>query len=368
MKKITKQRKISLLSLISLSLIFGACQPQESTFPVRKNIEEAVFASGFTEQENNYTVSANSEGIILSCPVKEGDTVKDNDLIAVIENEIQQNQLQDAVVVYQDAAYNASPDSPKLQHLQSQIDQARQQLAFDKENYQRYKGLRETNSVSQFDLEKIELQYKASQNNLIALQKNYEEVQSSLKLNESRSRVQVSTQKSLLADYQLRTGISGRVIRVFKKQGELVRRGEALVRIGSGDYIIKLFISEDDITKINLGHPVAVNLNTYPNRTFPARVTKIYPAFDESQQSYLVEARFDQLPEKMFSGTQLQANIETGSREEVLVIPADYVSRGSFVVLENGEEKQIVTGNKNGVWTEVISGISENEKIVKPTK
>jgi macrolide-specific efflux system membrane fusion protein len=51
-----------------------------------------------------------------------------------------------------------------------------------------------------------------------------------------------------------------------------------------------------------------------------------------AEQSYIWwKPVFDQLPEKMFSGTQLQANIETGSREEVLVIPTAYVSKGSFV-------------------------------------
>jgi macrolide-specific efflux system membrane fusion protein len=62
-------------------------------------------------------------------------------VIAVIENEVQNNQLQDALVVYNDAVKNASPDSPQLQQLQTQIEQAAQQLEFDKENYLRYKDL-----------------------------------------------------------------------------------------------------------------------------------------------------------------------------------------------------------------------------------
>jgi macrolide-specific efflux system membrane fusion protein len=155
------------------------------------------------------------------------------------------------------------------------------------------------------------------------------------------------------------------VIKVFKKQGELVRRGEAIAKIGSGEYIIKLFVSEDDITKINIGHPVVVNINTYPDQTFEAEITKIYPAFDETEQSYIVEAVFKQLPQKMFSGTQLQANIETGNRKDVLVIPTAYISRGSFVQLKYGGEKKIETGSKNKEWTEVVSGLAEGDVIVK---
>ena len=359
-------RKPFLSYHIALLLMLSACSQQETTLPAKKNIEDAVFASGYTEQENNYTVSAKVDGIIISLPVKEGNSVAKNDLIAVIENEVQNNQLQDALVVYNDAVKNASLDSPQLQQLQTQIEQAEQQLEFDKENYLRYKDLWRKKSVSKLDYEKTELQYEASQNNLQALQKQYKEMQNTLQLSVERSQVQVNTQRSLLKDYELTTGESGEVIQVFKKQGELVRRGEAIAKIGSGDYIIRLFISEDDITKVNLGQYVAVHLNTYPDHAFDAKITIIYPAFDEMEQSYIVEAQFDQLPAKMFSGTQLQANIKTGNRKNVLVIPTTYVSRGSFVQLENGEEKQIETGSRNSEWTEVISGLSENDAIVKP--
>jgi multidrug efflux pump subunit AcrA (membrane-fusion protein) len=362
----TSIRKKYILLAVAVAVLLSSCKKREVTSPVRKTIEEAVFASGYIEQENNYTVSASAEGIILSLPVKEGDSVLRKDLIVTIENDVQNNQLKDALAVYNDAVINASPDSPQLMNIQAQIDQAKQQLEFDKENYLRYESLRETNSVSQFDFEKAELQYQASQNHLTALQKSYMEVSNALQLNVQRSLVQVNTQKALLGDYKITTEESGTVISVYKKQGELIRRGEAIARIASGNYIIKLFVSENDITKVDIGQPVAVSINTYPNKTFPAKIAKIYPGFDETEQSYVVEARFEQLPDKMFSGTQLQANIATGAREDVLVVPAGYVSNGNLVRLKNGGDRQIITGSKNREWVEVISGISEKDLIVAP--
>jgi macrolide-specific efflux system membrane fusion protein len=352
--------------IIGLSLLLSACNQQETTLPVRKNIEDAVFASGHIEQENNYTVSAKVDGIILSFPFKEGDSVSQGDVIARIESDVQSNQLKDARAVYEDAVKKASPRSPTLQHLQTQIDQAEKQLAFDKENYDRYKALWDKKSVAEVDFKKVELQYQGAQSNLLALQKQYEDAQNELNLSVERSKVQLNSQQSLLADYALTTETSGQVIQVFKKQGELARRGEPLAKIGSGGYLIKLFVAEDDITQVDIGHAVAVQINTYPDERFMAHITKIYPAFDEAKQSYIVEARFDELPEKMFSGTQLQANIETEKRKNVLVIPTEYLSRGSFVILENGEEKQIVVGSQNPEWIEIVSGISEKDVIVKP--
>jgi len=359
-------RRFIYINALTVALFLTACQEAETTLPVRRTVEDAVFASGYMEQENIYTVSAKADGILLSFPIQEGDSVRKGDLIAVIENDVQLNQLQDALVVHKDAVAEASPDSPQLQHLQTQIEQAKKQLTFDQENYARYHKLQETNSISQLDFEKVKLQYENAQSNLEALKKNFADVQSSLLLNQERSLVQVNTQRTLLQDYKLTTGQSGQVIQVFKKQGELVRRGEAIARISNGTYLIKLFVAEDDITKVDLDQSVAVQINTYPNNVFPARVTKIYPGFDEAEQSYIVEAQFNQLPIKMFSGTQLQANIETGRRENVLLIPSNYVSKGNLVKLDNGREKQIETGSKNEKITEVISGLTDSDVLVKP--
>lgn len=359
--------RLSWYGFLALTITLGACQQTETTLPVRKTLEDAVFASGYMEQENIYTVSAKADGILLSFSIEEGDSVQKGDLIAVIENDIQHNQLRDALVVYEDAVSDTSPDSPQLQHLQTQIKQAQEQLAFDRENYARYKQLREKNSISQLDFEKVELQYQNAQANLKALESNYEDVYNSLKLSEQRSLVQVQTQRSLLQDYKLSTEQAGQVIQVFKKQGELVRKGEAIARISSGEYLIKLFVAEDDITKVEVNQPVAIHINTYPSKVFSANITKIYPSFDEAEQSYLVEARFKQFPEKLYSGTQLQANIEVGRRENVLVIPSSYVSKGSIVKLESGEEKKIETGSKNELITEVVSGLTDSDILVKPT-
>jgi macrolide-specific efflux system membrane fusion protein len=72
-------RKECLPYNIAWLLMLSACSQQETTLPAKKNIEDAVFASGYTEQENNYTVSAKVDGVIISLPVKEGNSVTKND-------------------------------------------------------------------------------------------------------------------------------------------------------------------------------------------------------------------------------------------------------------------------------------------------
>ncbi len=352
---------------LAVALLFQSCNKKaETTSPSRITIEEAVFASGNMEQEDTHILSANADGIILSLSLREGLVVESKQLIGTIQNDVQSNQVTDALIGYQDAVNAASPGSPVLQNLSVQIEQAKKQLSFDQENYQRFKELYFKKSVSKIDFEKYELQYTASKNNLSKLEENYKDLQSDLKLTEERNRIQLNTQKDKLNDYYVFTSHSGVITKVLKKQGELVRKGETIAQVASGNFIVKLFVAADDIVKVNVGQAVALNINTYPNQVFMARVNKIYPGFDEGEQSYTVQATFDKFPPKMFNGTQLQANIEVGKRENVLVIPSSYITKGQFVKLESGEDRAIKIGSKTSQWTEVISGLSEKDVIVKP--
>lgn len=358
-------KQIKCACIIVLAGILSSCSRKEETSPIRKNIETAVFGSGHIEQSDEYLISATTNAIVDSILVHEGDQVGVNDLIAILQNDVQDAQLQDAYAVYHDAQKNLSDNAPQLLQLKAQITQAQEQLNLDKVNYERYKELRSQNSVSQLDLDKIELQYITSRENLNVIEKRYKETKDALQLRVDRGRIQVDTQLALQKDYRLTADMPGEVIAVYQKKGELIRTGQPLVKIGSGDYRIKLYISENDITKIEIGQSVAVHLNTYPHEIFDATVIEILPGFNESEQSYEVEAVFEQLPQKMFSGTQVQANINTGTKAHALVIPAAYLSRGKYVTLKDGSQREITVGNRNAEWVEIISGITENDVIIK---
>ncbi|TWP24811.1 HlyD family efflux transporter periplasmic adaptor subunit [Apibacter muscae] len=346
-------------------LLFLACSKRETTAPERKNLQEAVFGNGYIKQEDEYTISSTINGLITEVNIKEGDLITPQNLLVRIKSDVPNVQLQDAYVVNNDAIRNTANNSPQILQIQAQINQARQQLILDQNNYDRYKKLKQTNSVSQLDLEKAESQYIASKENLRALEESLAQIKNQLNLAVQRSKIQIENQKAQLEDYNVIGEKEGQVIEVYKKKGELVKIGDPIAKIGSGKYLIRLYISEDDITQIEVGQKLVVNLNTYPNHGFSASISKIYPGFNKDEQSYIVEAEFDKLPEKLFSGTQLQANIKVGERKNVLVIPTDYLVKGRFVTLKDGTEKAVVIGKQNKDWTEILSGITEKDIITK---
>jgi len=343
-----------------------ACSRREEIHPVRKKLQQAVFASGHLEQEDEYVIAATAEGTIQELNMREGRNLITGQLLVRIKSDVTNTQLQEAKMVHNDAVQNAADGAPQLSQLQVQLNLASGQLQQDQLNYERYKVLRSKNSVSQLEYENALLQLKTSQSNLQALQKNYSQVQDALRLNADRTRQQVKTQQAILNEYEIRADKPGMVLEVLKKSGELVRKGEIIARVGSGRHILKLFIAEDDITRLHTGEQVVVQMNNYPDTTFTAAISRLLPAFDQTAQSYVAEAAFVNPPPLLLSGTQLQANIMQQEVKPILVIPAAALVRGHFVLLKNGTEREIKTGQKADNWVEVKAGLTEEDVILMP--
>ncbi|HEX7413148.1 MAG TPA: efflux RND transporter periplasmic adaptor subunit, partial [Bacteroidia bacterium] len=80
-------KKSTLILALTLGLIFNSCGRKFIEIkPIRKDITETVFASGVLVPENQYNLTAQSEGYIIALNFIEGDTVKEGKVLAVIDN------------------------------------------------------------------------------------------------------------------------------------------------------------------------------------------------------------------------------------------------------------------------------------------
>ncbi len=358
------RNKIFFAALILASV---GCKKVEQTTPVRKDIVDAVFASGNIITQNQYAVTANAEGFLKDALVSEGDSVKQGQLLFNVINNVQQSQVANAAINYDYAKTKADLSAPQIQQYQIQIGQARQQAKTDSVNFGRYQRLIKTKAVAQADYERAQLQYQNDVSNVQQLEKQLEDLQNNLALNKENAKSQLTIQQQTNQYNSVFAVAPGRLLNVYKKVGDFVKRGEAIAYIGTGFLIIKLQITEDDIDRIKLGQNVLVSLNTEKDTVYKAVISKVYPYFDNVNQSFIAEATFLQLPPVLKSNTQLQANIIVGEKKAALIIPTLYLDKDGMVTLENGNKKIAVkTGIRNLEWTEILSGISEADVIVMP--
>ena len=359
-------RGICCFTIIGLASF--ACTKTVTIKPANHSVIDAVFASGYLVLEHEYIVTANTEGYLSKANVEEGDSVTVGMPLFKLSSDVQDEQLLNARVNYQDALDNARPTAPERQQVVLQLEQAKVQLALDKKNHARYANLLKTGAVAQQEFDQAELQYENSKHNVVILEKSLDDLDDKLALNLKNAETQLTIQQENHTDYFLTSSIQGKVLHVFKEQGELVRRGEAIAKIGGGKTRVKLFVAEEDINRVKLGQQVLVSLNTDKDHLLTATTRKLYPAFDDVEQSFIVEASFDQTPSNLFANTQLQANIIIDEKDEALVMPSEYLTYGDSVYLFSGGKRYVEVGIRSKEWVEILAGIDENTRLQLPKR
>ncbi|MDJ1505349.1 efflux RND transporter periplasmic adaptor subunit [Xanthocytophaga agilis] len=267
------------------------------------------------------------------------------------------------------ARQNASAHSPVLQELEAQLRSAEEKLALDKVQLERMQKLGATQSVARVEVDKAQLSYESSLHNVESIKANISSTRYNLKQALVNSQSQYQTLSSTNNYSRLVSPAHYKVYEIFKKEGELVRKGEAIATLGDPDQmVITLNVDENSISKVREEQTVLVELNTEKGKTFTGKISRVYPYFNEELQSYKVEAVFDSLPHSLIAGTLLQANIIVDKKEKALLIPRTCLSPNGKVIrkAENHNDTVLIqTGIVSTEWVEVRNGLRSTDQILK---
>ncbi|MEM6730027.1 MAG: efflux RND transporter periplasmic adaptor subunit [Myxococcota bacterium] len=352
-----------ILELLILALLAGCSEGEAVVSPVRKEIVDAVFATGHLEMSEEYVAATNQEGFIDEVFVKPGITVEVGTPLFRIASPVKSSELATARAQYQEALRKGSANSPSVTALESQISQAESELALEQTNFDRYARLIKSQAVSQLEYDNAKARLDSAQSNLKVLKQNLADLRGELALGVRVARNELTIVESQQDDHLVKAVRPGRVLEVLKERGDLARKGESLCRIGGGEFQAALFVAEEDVHLIEVGQRVTFGLNTHVNSVFNGAVTAVYPAFDGESQSFKLEASIEAGDATLFSGTQLQANVIVALRKEGLAIPVEFVDDG-HVWLTSGKSVPVTTGIQTDEWIEVTSGVTEDDQLV----
>jgi RND family efflux transporter MFP subunit len=164
---------------------------------------------------------------------------------------------------------------------------------------------------------------------------------------------------------------SGVVTAKSVEPGNLAAPGAPLLTVErQGDYRLEASVDESRLPFVKTGEAVEVALEAL-DRHLPARVSEIVPAVDSASRAYTVKIDLPALP-NLRSGMFGRA-IFPMTASKVLALPAAAVAeRGqlqSVFTIEDGfaRDRLITTGKHHADLVEVLSGLSEGEKVVSPT-
>jgi HlyD family secretion protein len=140
-----------------------------------------------------------------------------------------------------------------------------------------------------------------------------------------------------------------------------------------------VIVDEADVGQVNASQSAEITLDAFPDDTLTANVERIAFTPSQSQSGSLgykvsLSLPVDNSLQKYRLGMSGDAKIILNKKSSVLSIPTDAIvereGKQSVEVMKNGkpEKVEVVTGISDGDYTEIISGLTENDLVVMPGK
>jgi multidrug efflux pump subunit AcrA (membrane-fusion protein) len=360
-------KSICFIAIAAFASILSSCgKPTEETKPIRKDVTETVFASGTLEANGTYSLTSQTDGYLVQVYFEEGNIVKENQVLAVVDNKQNVFNTKSANALYEISRSNLSANSPSLAQAKNSSVIAKQKMENDSAQAARYKNLFESNSVSRTEYDNIELQYQTSKANYANSLENYNLVKQQAEQQVIMNEAQKDVNRNLSANNEITAVFTGKVYKKFKQKGDYVRKGDIIATIGDPTFIYaKVSIDESSISKVKLGQEAIISINPVKGKTYKGKVAEIFPAFDEATQSFTCKLFFTDSLDFKVVNTQLQSNIVIGETMNALLIPRNYLKYGDFVEVKGNKQPVKVTARLvSNEWVLIESGITENDVII----
>lgn len=168
--------------------------------------------------------------------------------------------------------------------------------------------------------------------------------------------------------------INGTIIQRNVESGQTFTTQDPIL-VMSDRLTVKAQVDETDIAQIKLNQKATITLDAYPDQKIEAVVDQI--AFDSKTvnnvTTYIVDVLPTKTPPHMRSGMTANVVFDITRRDDILIVPAEAIKPDegkNYVLTVNREDKksqmltEVVVGITDGKKTEIISGLTENDKVL----
>jgi len=356
-----------LVIVIALVGLFSCSKERAHIKPVVSDITESVYASGKVKAEQQYNLFSTVNGILQTILVKAGDSVAIGTPLFVLDNMTSELNSENALTVLQLSEENNKKGSDKLKEIEVNVEVAYQKYLLDSSLFARQKKLYEQNVGSQVDLEQKQLNLTSSRSSYQAAEARLKQLKTLLAKELKSAGLNYSISQKLANDFTIKSNVNGRIYDILREQGELVTPQTQLAILGSSSqFYIELEVDENDISKIKIGQEIMVNMDSYKDQVFTAKLTHIYPIMNERTHTFTVKAAFVEQPKVLYPNLSLEANIVLNTKKNAIVIPKEYLVEGKYVLISEDEKQEVKTGLKDYKKIEIISGLDSSQFIYKP--
>ncbi|HLN21092.1 MAG TPA: efflux RND transporter periplasmic adaptor subunit [Bacteroidales bacterium] len=344
----------------------------------KRKIVETITANGKIQPEREVKLTPDVSGEIVELTVKEGDQVEKGQLLLRIKPDVYISQRDRA---------NASISSARARLSQSEAQFLQAEQAFN-----RNKQLSQQQTISQAEFEQAESTYKVAKAEVDAAR--FAVVSAEAALKEANENL---TKTSIYAP------MSGTVSMLLVELGERVAgtnlmAGTDMLRVADLSRMeAQVEVNENDIVRVSVGDTALIEVDAYLDKKFKGVVTEIANSARTAGTSADQVTNFDVkilvLPESysvlngtggknpLRPGMSCTVDIQTETKSGILSVPIQSVTTRTdttklivtdedirtLVFTTDGKyafAKDVETGIQDNSYIEILSGVSEGEKVV----
>lgn len=356
MNKFVKYTLIGLLVigvLVAVAYFIKKNSTPNKTFETEtiseQTITNKIVVTGKVVPEDEIEIKPQIPGIIEKVYLEEGVTVKAGDLIAKIK---------------------VVPNEQALNGARGRVKNSELNLNNAKIEYERNKKLFDKGVIASQDFNTIELRYNQAKQELSNAQSDYQIIRKG------------SAGGSTSANTNIRATVAGTILEIPVEEGDQViesnnfNDGTTIATIADmTKMIFEGEVDEAEVGKLKVGMPLKISLGAMENASFDAELRFVAPKGTELDGAvqFKIEGDMDvSKGEYVRAGYSANATIVLQNKENVMAIKEALLrfekdSDQAYVEVEVGEnkfeKKEIELGVSDGIYVEVISGVTKEDKI-----
>jgi HlyD family secretion protein len=394
-RKKRKQRiiwaSLLLLALGGGYMVMAALRPTRAIDPAklasveRGDLARVVVATGKIQPLSKAEIKSKASGIVKKIYVDYGDTVQPGQILA----ELDKVQLE-AVVRGEKAnlqAAVAARDSAKATLERNKVDAQGPDVPFLKLTMERAERELKENVIARSVVEDAQKNYQMALNKQISAQANLTVSEADI----AKAEAQVAQAQAALenAEEDLKNStivspIKGLVLSRDVNVGDAVSsilvlgsQATAIMALGDvSEVYVQGKVDEADIGKVYLGQSARIVVESFKDKKFVGKVTKISPQGKEKDNVTTFEVRvsISNPTGELKANMSANAEILLEEKKNVLMIPEAALiydrDRNASVEIpdpsaDNGKKKiPIKLGISNGVKTEILQGLEEKQQVI----
>jgi HlyD family secretion protein len=351
----------------------------------RGDLARSVVATGKIEPLAKVEIKSKASGIVKQIFADYGDRVKQDQVLIELDKEELQARVREARATL--LAAQAALEAAQATYERNKVDAEGPDLPYLKSEMERARQLHGEGLVARPVMENAEKFYQLGLNKQMSALRTVAVSRAEI----SRARAQIAQSQAALerADEDLRNStiishMNGLVLSRNVEIGDavssiLVLGSQATLVMTLGDVsevYVKGKVDEADISKVYMGQPARIVVESLKDKKFEGKVTKISPLGVEKDNvtTFEVKVSIQNPTGELKANMSANAEIILEEKKGVLMIPEaaviyDKDRKASLEVpdpkAEKGRRKVAAKlGISNGVKTELLEGVKEGDQVI----